>query len=362
MPRRKRSVEPQIGLEAKCAVMHSALLQRTAVSHENRGKPCRCILQPLPGLPISTKSCQRPVRPEARDAPEAPVTESAEARHLCHGGQARWQLFEPAEGAPRPAKRQGHSAVVDAASRRLLVFGGLAGGRSYLNDVWAFGLEAKEWEELGTAGPRPSAREDHSAILDIKARAMLLFGGYVPGRGYSDDAWAFGLEDQQWRELRREGELPPGRELHSAIFDPKGRQMVVFGGRGGDLRALDDVFILELQAERWAKLRPEGRRPAARWGHSASYEEAAHAMLLFGGAQGDNFFSDLWSLDLEAKRWEEIQAAEGPPARQFHTSACAAGQLLVFGGNGAGGRLGDLWMFDLEAEGEREHGRTAVRR
>ena len=88
MPRRKRSVEPQIGLEAKCAVMHSALLQRTAVSHENRGKPCRCILQPLPGLPISTKSCQRPVRPEARDAPEAPVTESAEARHLCHGGQA----------------------------------------------------------------------------------------------------------------------------------------------------------------------------------------------------------------------------------------------------------------------------------
>ena len=37
------------------------------------------------------------------------------------------------------------------------------------------------------------------------------------------------------------------------------------------------------EAERWAELRPEGRRPAARYGHSASYEEAAHAMLFFGG-------------------------------------------------------------------------------
>ena len=42
----------------------------------------------------------------------------------------------------------------------------------------------------------------------------------------------------------------------------------------------------------------------------------------------------------KAKRWEEIQAAEGPPARHLHTSACAAGQLLVFGGDGPGARPG----------------------
>ncbi|CAE7442877.1 unnamed protein product [Symbiodinium natans] len=135
-------------------------------------------LQPLPGLPIAvhnTDRCQRPVRPEAPTPPEAPVTESAEAR---------WQLLEPAEGAPRPAKRDGHSAVVDAASRRLLVFGGEGGRFNFLNDVWAFGLEAKTWEELGTAGPRPG------------------FGTGAPRRR------AFGLEERGGEEAA--ASLAPG--------------------------------------------------------------------------------------------------------------------------------------------------------
>ena len=58
------------------------------------------------------------------------------------GGEARWQLLEPAEGAPRPAKRDMHSAVVDAASRRLLVFGGSAGQKPPFQSLLVLSLSS----------------------------------------------------------------------------------------------------------------------------------------------------------------------------------------------------------------------------
>ncbi|CAE7216449.1 unnamed protein product [Symbiodinium natans] len=100
--------------------------------------------------------------------------------------EARWELVKPLEGTQRPRKRYQHSAVVDVASRSLIIFGGIDRAGGMFNDVRAFSLEAKAWAVLGQAsGPKnngpwpswPSACYGHSAILDSAAHAMVIFGG-----------------------------------------------------------------------------------------------------------------------------------------------------------------------------------------
>jgi len=48
-----------------------------------------------------------------------------------------------------------------------------------------------------------------------------------------------------WVELHPDGAPPSSRELHTAVYDPIGDRMVVFGGLDG-ANALNDVWALSL--------------------------------------------------------------------------------------------------------------------
>lgn len=52
------------------------------------------------------------------------------------------------EGATGPSARTDHSAVWDAGNGRMLVFGGVDEGGSYLNDLWAYSPDTDTWDEL----------------------------------------------------------------------------------------------------------------------------------------------------------------------------------------------------------------------
>ena len=109
-------------------------------------------------------------------------------------GEARWQLLEPAEGAPRPAKRYGHSAVVDAASRRLLVFGG--NGQSPVSKPpcpLSSSSSSSSSSLLFFYPPPPAPSVFFPCCPSVRPPAGSLFSF----RGFLDnlnDVWAFGLE------------------------------------------------------------------------------------------------------------------------------------------------------------------------
>jgi hypothetical protein len=71
---------------------------------------------------------------------------------------------------------------------------------------------------------------------------------------------------------------------------------VLFGGQNSDLGALDDSWALDLDADRWEALTPEGEnRPAARNGHVAVYDPVDRRMVIVGG-EGDELYNDVWAL------------------------------------------------------------------
>jgi len=150
-------------------------------------------------------------------------------------------------------------------------------------------------------------------------------------------------------------QLPFIRMGHSAVFDPVGDRMVAFGGWNGQ-QFFNDVWALDVTTpgeEAWTKLDPAGAWPPPRGMHSAIYDSANERMIVFGGRGFHYNFDDVWALDLTtagAESWTMVQpAGDPPPARRWHTAIYDGwnARMLVFGGGGSGGLMNDVWALSL---------------
>src|SRR5439155_27297482 len=133
----------------------------------------------------------------------------------------------------------------DSVRDRMVVFWGYDGAGPR-NDVWVLSLAGSPaWNALAPAGRSPDARYRHTAIYDPAGDRMVVFGGN--DRTLRNDVWALSLGGSPaWSALLAAGSSPAGRSDHAAIYDPVRDRMVVFGGYGGGYR--NDVWAL-----RWGK-------------------------------------------------------------------------------------------------------------
>ena len=77
-----------------------------------------------------------------------------------------------------------------------------------------------------------TARDGHAACPSPDQTQMLMYGGDDRRSMQLADLWAFGLETEQWRELRQQGAGPDGRQQH--IMLTRGSDTFVgFGVTGG---------------------------------------------------------------------------------------------------------------------------------
>ncbi len=171
-------------------------------------------------------------------------------------GDPRWELLLPDDRGP--AQLFDHSAIHDPIHNRLLIFGGSPYGSPNPGDLWALELAGEpRWARIEPPGDRPEPRRGHTAVLDLASERMLIFSGDT-GSGcpenasYStacNDVWAFDLRMDRWTKLRPTGPLPAGRFYHAAAFDPMGRRMFAVGGtaNGG---APGHTWILDFNPRR----------------------------------------------------------------------------------------------------------------
>ena len=145
-------------------------------------------------------------------------------------GTPTWSTAS-ASGTP-PSARFEHSAVYDAPRNRMIVFGGQTSTQSttLTNDVWELTLGATpHWAPLTPSGTLPGVRAHHTAVIDAANDRMLVFGGSGASLGRSD-VWALALASPAWTKLAPTGSPITLRERQAAIFDPSTARMIVFGG------------------------------------------------------------------------------------------------------------------------------------
>ncbi len=256
-----------------------------------------------------------------------------------------------AQGSP-PSGRANMGAVYDPVLQRMLIFGGYNG--SYLNDVWELSLgSSPAWAGLTPSGTPPAGREGVTAIHDPIGRRMIAFGGY--GNGVRrNDVWSLSLDgDPVWTQLAPQGTPPTGRAGHTAIYDPSGHRMIVFGGDDGNYR--NDVWALSLGASpSWTLLPLHGVPPPGRQSASAIYDPNGGRMIVYGGG-GVVTYSDVWELSLGPDpTWLQIVPLGGDAGeRSGHTAVYDPGRsrMLVFAGlHSSHGPENDIWALTLTGD------------
>lgn len=259
-------------------------------------------------------------------------------------GRASAQTWERLDlsGSPGPLPRRNASAVFDAPRRRIVIFGG-ATASGDTNDVWAFQLDSASWTDLTPpAGPRPAPRFAHTAVIDPATGRMIVWSGQ--GTQFFDDAWSFDPASPGWTLLSPTGTVPAARYGSAAAFDASRGRMLIFAGFTTAGR-FEDVRALDPSAPSWADVTPGIPGPIERCLHSAAFDPAGDGFYVYAG-QNAGFLDDLWRFDAAGGGWTNLTLPGRPSGRFFTATAFLGGRFIVFGGATAAGRVNDLWAFD----------------
>jgi len=264
-------------------------------------------------------------------------------------GTPAWSRLTPAGNAP--SARSGHSAIYDPVRDRIVVFGGFALG--LVNEVWALSLSGTPaWTRLTPSGIPPSARQNHAAIYDPAGDRMLVFGGADQG-GARNDVWALSLSrNPGWSEIVASGTLPAARRRHTAIVDSERSRVVIFGG-GDGTNLFSDAWAFSLTGgAAWSEVVTAGTPPAGRSGHVAVYDAAGDRMIAFAGFH-DFPSNDVWSLSLRGTpTWTELSPTGNTLPRRDGAAAVfdpSCRRMIAFGGNRDFVRLKDVWALSLSS-------------
>ncbi len=164
---------------------------------------------------------------------------------------------------------------------------------------------------------------------------------------------------------------PDQRRSTDMVYDSANKQLVLFGGYGGDsaLANMNDVWVLSLAIggrPQWKQLSPSGTAPSARRGLQLIYDSVDTAggsvdngrVIVYGGTTGTIDNTGVYALTMTpgSEAWSTLTTSGTAPvfALQHNTAYDPVrDQMLVFGGRDSGSNLGGV-MYKLEMNGGTE--------
>ena len=276
------------------------------------------------------------------------------------GGAPGWTKMAPT--GTLPGVREGHTAVYDPNTNKMIVFGGTDCSGNYYNDLWilsnADGSTATpSWAQVTPVGTPPPARTQATAIYDSVNNVMTVYAGGTTNTNVFSDVWtltnANGVTGTPtWTQISPTGTAPAARVGHSAIYDAKNNRMTIFGGGNNHGKVLNDGWILTNAnniggTPAWIQATFTDTAPN-RKSHEAIYDPVSNDMAIFGGDSSlpATFTDDHVFILTEANGLASGAWTQDGPAPRYHTSAVydlATDQMVVFGGETATGPIGDVW-------------------
>ncbi|HZY69864.1 MAG TPA: hypothetical protein VFF67_02655 [Thermoplasmata archaeon] len=205
--------------------------------------------------------------------------------------------------------------------------------------TWLF--RGGSWSEVA-AGPEPGFCPRGSMTYDSIDGYVL----YTPGAGNCTGAsgpgfvWTFSAG--AWTE--RSSNVP-ALDYAALASDPKDGYMVLFGGTNGSCAKWKCNYTWTYRGGNWTVLAISS--PASRWGASAAWDPASHAIVMFGGdltSYPNGTTNQTWTFS--GGTWSQPPIPVEPPARTFAAMAVdPAGGLAMYGGQLGPATLNDSWTF-----------------
>jgi hypothetical protein len=298
------------------------------------------------------------------------------------GGTATWTQLQPTGNAP--TINWGATAVYDAWTNQLIVYGGCSGDcGSVLPGVYvlthANGLGGTPaWSPSSTNSPE--ARALQSVVYNPANKRMVAFGGELGFFGTSQNdtrvLLAADRSSSTWNTLATSRGPPGVRDAQSAVYDRLYNVMTTFGGEDlistccpYSISEYNDVWTLSNAdgsgsgTPTWTQLSPTGTPPPPRANHSAVSDPERNVMYVFGGSQYSDstqsaiILGDLWKLSNSnglgsaMPKWTQIGQRGTPPGGNSSHGAAfdrVNQRMIVFGGTDRNSKAHNLtFILDL---------------
>ncbi|CAG8559980.1 10531_t:CDS:2, partial [Acaulospora morrowiae] len=289
----------------------SAIITRRHNSHGHRGE--------------GRRNHQEPNIPTAPPVPHAPAP------------SMYWSKVKTFGKAPKTLRAH----TVNLVGESMYVFGG-CDARTCFNTVYVFDADTMYWNKPRTLGEPPKPCRAHSSTLVDKK--LFVFGG---GDGPDAELTCLlskNLDTLTWTKPSTSGSVPSPRRAHTAAY--YNECIYVFGG-GDGARALNDVHVLkisDLNNLEWKKLELKGRPPISRGYHTSNL--VGNKLVVYGGSDGHECFSDVHVLDLEKSTWTQIDVANSHK-RLSHTATQVGSYLFVVCGHDGGKYTSEVQLLNL---------------
>lgn len=201
---------------------------------------------------------------------------------------------------------------------------------------------------LGVSAGTPGGRYAHSAVFDPIGRRMIMYGGldFLPSNGL----WELTLQGTaSWSPMSMDVTRALG--AHVAVLDTLRNRMLVFGGAVGPTSRSNETWALSLvSGGGWTHLTPSGAPPSPRTLHSAIYDPVRDRLIVFGGYQDSGYLNDVWALTLSGTpTWSQLTVAGTAPSPRRECSAIydpVRDRMILFGGTN-GSPKNEVWALSL---------------
>ncbi|CAL1697913.1 unnamed protein product [Somion occarium] len=213
-------------------------------------------------------------------------------------------------------------------------------------DIWWFNTETMQWMHPEAQGDIPPPCRAHTATL--VDRRLVVFGG-GEGPVYRNDVYVLDTLTRRWQQpvFPVDAPQPPPRRAHTAVLY-KGKVWVFGGGNGS--QALNDLWTLDVNVPvermKWEEQRTRGKAPVARGYHTANL--VGNVMIIMGGSDGKECFSDIWCLNLDTLIWSMVRL-DVVHRRLSHTATQVGSYLFIWGGHDGTSYTSEILLFNLGA-------------
>ena len=248
------------------------------------------------------------------------LTERGLPAECIDGGmfEPKTRAWSPVTANGAPEGRRWHTAIW--AKGRMIVWGGLAGRSSVLNDGKLYDPEKDTWEAMPDAGL--DARLYRTAVW--AGDRMIVWGGQLLDGTALNDGAAFIMPGRTWTRITSDG-APSARGGH-AVWT--GREMIVWGG-GAANTFLNDGAAYDPKTDRW---RPLSNRGAPSPRGLASVVWTGTEMLIWGGFGHDGYLVDGARYDPATDAWRPMTTTGAPSARGGPFAFWTGTKMLLWGG------------------------------
>lgn len=157
-----------------------------------------------------------------------------------------------------PTARNLAAMWYDPQMKKTVVYGGLGRPSSLdrlqrYTDMWSF--DGNGWTQMKAVTSTPGPRYGPQYVVDPASGKLLLFGGIllktdgiIQSQTYANDMWQWDGGTQKWTELKPDV-VPSGRENGGMTWDPVQDTILLFGGFDGHY--LSDVWTYDRAKNTW---------------------------------------------------------------------------------------------------------------